>query len=618
MKRHIRTNLLSSVALAGLFLSLFGGSGAVFAGIQASPLAANAFAHVEFEHTWDRTDLPVSLGQVVRSYYWGPAPDTGGLLEDYAEGPGGKRLVQYFDKSRMEINNPNGNPTDPFFVTNGLLTVELISGKMQVGNNSYVSRPPAQIPLASDTDDLNAPTYVSFQGVSNTTLGDHPSGDKTGQTATATINKAGQVGNNPAMANFPGTNFVYFDPTTHHNVPKAFWDFLNQSGPTYDPGNGQVVNGRLSDPWFYTTGLPISEPYWAKVKIANQPNQDVLIQAFERRVVTYVPSAPAAFQVQMSNIGQHYHQWRYSSGPPPTVPVPTPTVPSTPVPSISAFVGTWLNNDAGTGSVAKLWITNPDPTDLTLHWFGPCGDTLCDNGTATAPYTGQPFNVSVGSNAFTLSFTDPQYSQLQVMFRGNNSLLFHRTLARDYFGTWLNDTTSSTTLGKLWITNNAQTLTVKWFSVCSPGFCSNQSKPLTYVAEPVRITLDGHTFSITCDNAGCSKLSVIFDEGKNYRFHNETSSTFNGTWNNVNPATTGIVKLVITSKGNPVHVHWYNACTPTPCDMGTASASFNTEPLVVSGSGYRLTITIENLAANKLKAVLSQSGQADRTFFFQK
>jgi hypothetical protein len=42
-------------------------------------------------------------------------------------------MVQYFDKSRMEINNPNGDKNSPFYVTNGLLTVELMSGKIQVG-----------------------------------------------------------------------------------------------------------------------------------------------------------------------------------------------------------------------------------------------------------------------------------------------------------------------------------------------------------------------------------------------------------------------------------------------------------------------------------------------------
>ncbi|MDQ5824638.1 MAG: hypothetical protein M3441_10580 [Chloroflexota bacterium] len=316
-----RQRVLSYVTLAALAVPSLAGSGGVAATTLHAAAAVESFAHPAFQRTWERTDRPVSFGQVQRSWYWGPNPNSGGLLEDYAEGVGGKRLVQYFDKSRMEINNPGGDQNNPFFVTNGLLTVELISGKMQVGNHVYVDRPAANIPLASDTDDPNAPTYVSFQGVANTTLGDHPAPNRVGQFATATINKAGQVGNDPSRANLPGARLAHFEGTTRHNIPQVVWDFLNLSGPVYNPANGQNVNGRLSDPWFYTTGLPISEPYWAKVKIANQPNVDVMIQAFERRVVTYVPTAPAGFQVQMSNIGQHYYDWRYAGTPPaPTVP----------------------------------------------------------------------------------------------------------------------------------------------------------------------------------------------------------------------------------------------------------------------------------------------------------
>ncbi|HEX8229286.1 MAG TPA: hypothetical protein VF826_08230 [Chloroflexia bacterium] len=338
-----RQRVISYVTLAALAVPALAGSGSVAASTLHAPAAAAVenFAHPAFQRTWERTDRPVSFGLVQRSWYWGPNPNTVGLVEDYAEGPGGKRLVQYFDKSRMEINNPGGDQSNPFFVTNGLLTVELISGRMQVGNHAYVNRPAANIPLASDTDDPNAPTYVSFQGVANTTLGDHPAANRTGQFATATINKAGQVGEDPSRANLPGARLAFFEGSTKHNIPQVVWDFLNVSGPVHNSATGQTVNGRLSDPWFYTTGLPISEPYWAKVKIANQPNVDVMIQAFERRVVTYVPNAPAGFQVQMSNIGQHYYDWRYGGAPPPpTVPPAGPTATAAPPAAATATATT--------------------------------------------------------------------------------------------------------------------------------------------------------------------------------------------------------------------------------------------------------------------------------------
>ena len=88
----------------------------------------------------------------------------------------------------------------------------------------------------------------------------------------------------------------------------AILRFLNQQGPIVE--NGQVVQAALITPWFYASGLPISEPYWATVKI-NGVSEDVLIQAFERRVLTYTPSNPDPFKVEMGNVGQHYYDWRY-------------------------------------------------------------------------------------------------------------------------------------------------------------------------------------------------------------------------------------------------------------------------------------------------------------------
>jgi WD40 repeat protein len=37
----------------------------------------------------------------------------------------------------------------------------------------------------------------------------------------------------------------------------------------------------------------------------------VLVQLFERRVLTYTPANSAEFKVEMGNVGQHYFQWRY-------------------------------------------------------------------------------------------------------------------------------------------------------------------------------------------------------------------------------------------------------------------------------------------------------------------
>jgi hypothetical protein len=292
-----------------------------------------AFASPAFERVWDRTDGPVASGEVSRTWFWGPGPNTPGLSEQYNEAPAGdkRRLVQYFDKSRMEINNPNGDPNNPFYVTNGLLTVELISGFVQVGEKDFVKYHSACIPMSGDFGDNLAPTYRAFQGVSNTQAGDHNAPNRTGQKATETIDRDGKTGNDPSKASVPGVDFAYYEPQTKHNIPKVFWDFLNSSGPVHD-ANHKLVNQQLITPWFFASGLPISEPYWAKAVIQGQI-KDVMIQAFERRALTYVPTNTRGFQVEMANIGQHYFDWRYRNGGlcpgdvggTPTAPVPAAT-----------------------------------------------------------------------------------------------------------------------------------------------------------------------------------------------------------------------------------------------------------------------------------------------------
>jgi hypothetical protein len=59
---------------------------------------------------------------------WGPGAYTPPMAEPYNDSPDGVRLVQYTDKSRMEINDPTGDPNELWFVTNGLLVVEMVDG----------------------------------------------------------------------------------------------------------------------------------------------------------------------------------------------------------------------------------------------------------------------------------------------------------------------------------------------------------------------------------------------------------------------------------------------------------------------------------------------------------
>src|SRR6478672_12370825 len=125
---------------------------------------AEPYADPAFRALWDRTDGPVATSQVQRTFLWGPAPLSAGMQEKYAQSPNGTRLVQYFDKSRMEITFPSAAQPSSLYVTNGLLVVELMSGHMQTGNDpgQFELRDPATINAVGDGDDPNAPTYVTL------------------------------------------------------------------------------------------------------------------------------------------------------------------------------------------------------------------------------------------------------------------------------------------------------------------------------------------------------------------------------------------------------------------------------------------------------------------------
>ncbi|HCG28370.1 MAG TPA: hypothetical protein DEU95_01130, partial [Chloroflexi bacterium] len=104
-----------------------------------------------FRLIWQRTDLAVANGASDETWTWGPTPLTKVFQERYDDSPGDKRNVQYFDKSRMEINNPAGDTDSIWYVTNGLLVVEMVEGWYQTGDDTFDKSPdPAEVNIAGD------------------------------------------------------------------------------------------------------------------------------------------------------------------------------------------------------------------------------------------------------------------------------------------------------------------------------------------------------------------------------------------------------------------------------------------------------------------------------------
>jgi len=272
--------------------------------VSPSSAAAESFASPYFQNTWKHSDLPILQGAAKRSYVYGQE----GFFttyEPYVESPNGQRLVQYFDKARMEITRPDFSTTNQYFVTNGLIVKEMVLGNLQLGDRAFTTRYPAyDIPVAGDPINNDSATYASFYDVASTQV-NREQLPRVGEPVASTIDRKGVVSSNAALGGI--TNYAYFEPTLRHNIAKPFWDFFNQKGIIFNGANpdfGLVFN------WVYTVGLPITEAYWTTATVGGV-RKDVLVQLFERRVLTFTPSNPNDYQVEMGNVGRHYYFWRY-------------------------------------------------------------------------------------------------------------------------------------------------------------------------------------------------------------------------------------------------------------------------------------------------------------------
>ncbi|HYI15293.1 MAG TPA: PQQ-dependent sugar dehydrogenase, partial [Thermomicrobiales bacterium] len=274
------------------------------ASVSASfEIATPAIGHQSFTRTWQRTDAPVANGAVERTWMWGPEPFSAAFMEEYADSDGGQRLVQYFDKSRMEITNPEAFDDGVWYVTNGLLARELMTGKRQGGNDEYTVLVPAEIGVAGDPNDANAPTYATF----GTLMGEPALA--TGTIVMQTVDRDGAIASDQSLAAY-GVTAATIVPETGHAVATVFWELMLSVG-IVDDGEALTTDRLFLDP-FYATGLPLTEAYWTTVSVAGQP-QLVLVQAFERRVMTWTPSNPIGWQVEAGNVGRHYYEWRYGT-----------------------------------------------------------------------------------------------------------------------------------------------------------------------------------------------------------------------------------------------------------------------------------------------------------------
>ncbi len=182
--------------------------------------------------------------------------------------------AQYFEKARLEdsrTRNRSGNPDYDFEY--GLLVDEMkaVRSLLFVGG------------------DRSSVTYDTLETESDP--------------AKRTAPPAGFTGN--ALVRADGSAFVPFSadlsPAPGHNIPPYFWAYMNQAG-LFPAG------------WLHDIGLPITEPIPATVdkgrifgtEVQRFSNVPIVIQAFQRTVLTYDPGNPAGFETERANTGTNY------------------------------------------------------------------------------------------------------------------------------------------------------------------------------------------------------------------------------------------------------------------------------------------------------------------------
>ncbi len=221
---RVTLTLMMAFAIAGIWLD------APVKASNSSPAGVPNEAMDDFEQVWTRTDEPVAEVVAKRTWIWGPAPFTDVLTEPYAESPGDERQVIYYDKNRMEITSPDADPASPWYVTNGLLAVELTTGQVQLGHNDFKQGLPSEMNVAGDQGFDNGPSYATFGRINGEASRGPPyDHDRTGEIVRGRLERSGRATIDPTLEAY-GIELGYFDEVTNANIAAPFWEFMNSTG----------------------------------------------------------------------------------------------------------------------------------------------------------------------------------------------------------------------------------------------------------------------------------------------------------------------------------------------------------------------------------------------------
>jgi hypothetical protein len=248
-------------------------------------------------HIWNDTDEPIASSKVARSWLWGPHA-LSSSVEYTEDSPALRRSMVYFDKARLDVLDPSLAADHPWYVTGALLVVHMLSGEIPFGDGIVAQRESPHIPVAGDPDQPGALTYAAL-GPRASIAGKALRGGDPVPVAPSLVGREIRdmlAGNGQVIPDaFENTGVVYgaYDEVTGHNIAKPFADW--------------IVAQQYAPNWLI--GRPLTEPYWVEVTVAGL-RQRVMLQAFERRVLTYTPGNAPEWRVESGNAGQHYRIWR--------------------------------------------------------------------------------------------------------------------------------------------------------------------------------------------------------------------------------------------------------------------------------------------------------------------
>ena len=302
------------------------------------------FANPAFEEIWSARSASTSGFDL-----WGSEP-LAWRIESYADAPGGRRIVQYFDRGRMELGLPDSGREEPQ-VYQGLLALELTTGRIHLGDSLTASRTPPSIPIDSGSPDDRVPTYAALSNVVQERAPSRLGRDL----PVAWIDSTGQPAPGSPVVPLRGAEYI---EQTGHNLPDVTVSFF-----------ARRPFGTMG--WIEAMGLPISEPYWTIYRRDGTPLPS-LIQVFERRILVYTPALPAEQRFTTANTGRHYYRWRYETDPPRRWPDPRPGRDAPDIRVPDGFAAGVYASDLGTpvglalGPAGNIWAVTAEGRVLRI------------------------------------------------------------------------------------------------------------------------------------------------------------------------------------------------------------------------------------------------------------